>query len=280
MTSERLQQHFDQYPVTRIGSGGSMVVYGTDKAVLKVAEYRPPPPSLGMVPTGTITLNLDLFSKIVEKTRDTAERGLKMLGGLVVPYELPDAINARVCESVPRFACLPLLARKTVEHPRIFSRPIVQQRVPSHTILARRLETAASGEDFDAIAALIGQLIDLNVHLLRSGAYPHDPLPDNYAVLDDGMLAIYDLGALTLNRRPFRNFMKRGKSGAVDLASRRKNNLWIYQKTLSAAAQHPRVISSLRSLSAHFLQLETLQYVDAVFAKDTRQATPVPGVSL
>ena|GEM_PF-2885748 len=177
MSQEQLQAHFDQYPLEPLGKGCQMHVYGTEKLVLKEVCSDP---DLGPLAGDELT----------RQCRFSHEWGLTCLGGLALPYELPDEITTHTIQGW-------WLWKKRVE--RVFQKPVVQIRVPDSETLSAHLNTAVEVRDADKVDELLRAYIDLRRRLIGVGAFPRDPSGDNY-VLHKDQLLVRDVGGLILSK--------------------------------------------------------------------------------
>lgn len=260
-----------------------MKVYGTSKIAVKATTINEAVlrHTMRQFHPGASSAEVDsavqaCMEELVEKVRRNATDGKNMLGGLVFPYEFPDAVNIHLQER--RFPNIPFSGRFMVRREETVEHPIVQERFAEKDVLRARLQSATAAEDFDAVSDALRSLVDLHFTLLRRGVYAHDPLPDNYAFDAQGKLLMHDLGGISLDKAHVLKVMKRGQIGAMETATVRRNNYHAYRNLVSPIRQHEKIKASLSALARQMIDLQDPRVLSREFGLMRRGAVVVPDI--
>jgi len=278
MSQESLQAYFDEHTVKQIGRGSDIIAYGADDLVIKQ-------PKSGVMTAGLAqALNsgkkasmsdwretgkgaYEMAGLLQEKTRKNFREGLETLGGLVLPYEIPDEIVARV-----RWRSLPFIAEKET-----FYRPAVQERAGKEDMLDKRLKRAVKAGSVADVRALLEAVLETNSLLLYRGAFTQDPLPSNYAVDSDGRALLHDLGSITFQKRAVIGTLKteEGQKGVVKCRDRILAHYLSFLRPLEGNPEIQRLIREFTKRFYAFYEPRAVAYMGS-----NKKRNPVPEVRI
>jgi len=210
MPKEALQGYFDTHQVRPLGSTPHMHVFGAPDLVIKetqisrrsiiLANTLPPRNPREIQHKQRKMSPAEIEAAIIAKTKDlntTIQTGKERLGGLVIPYETPDMIIAKV-----RHGLFPLLTSE-----RTFQGPMIQERIPKEHNLAKYLEILGYLHRFSDIQILLNKTIELAKTAIDTGAFPLDLKPQDLALKateedhEDDILLFQDIGSITFNQK-------------------------------------------------------------------------------
>jgi len=210
MSEFAIQQYFENNPVRKIERGNQSIIYGSKDLIIKVIEPRKISANMAAMAIGKENgkgfdprIAADLRKMYEKLARDAYGLGKAKFGGCVVPFEMPQHVEA------------------TLKHwfsiwgdKANFYHPVVQERVNMKQSLRAFLDKAAKDGDVDFMRELIGAMIETNMALIERGGFPYDCHPTNYTVTGvdaeghfDGVELI-DVGGLILSRKKLTGLLK------------------------------------------------------------------------
>lgn len=201
--------YFEAFPISPAGRGGEFDVFAAPHLVLKqlaeskvfsgtfkaffdhaqrfnFAQRKRPSGLSGMWRNGQMVAvqwerQADQMDQEIRQQFDEIK---EKCGGLVLPFERPLQVHCRLHR-------LCGLWRET----EVFTRPIVQPRLPKQAVLSHAIAAARKEHDYDAMKRLIDGAFRTMDGLLGRGFFMYDAKPDNLCVFE-GALLLLDMGAV------------------------------------------------------------------------------------
>lgn len=181
MSLDRIQKHFQEEPIEYVSRGSEVKVYGTSKAVIRVADPLPSTP----VEKGILD-------------REALPQIKAGMGGLVVPFEAVEALDAYEVHGRRWF----FWENRVPVH---FTHPVIQERVSASTYLDRVIATADPREE----SRYLNMVLSWAKVAISRGFIPHDLVSNNFIVSGQDLL-LTDLGAVHGRYSGRRNLLRNG----------------------------------------------------------------------